>query len=190
MCCSFLLQELTLLEQKILSTAYSNFSVFGLSFIYAVGGAIILTSWLLEPLVGCWQRRQKRRHQNNDANDYARLEWCVNDTLHLQRLAHEELGLGTWKACDQEIPTTERGDDLLGVLDLDEPEHPRLKAPVLGVAARLDVVAGRGDSVRRVREERDKKNKEGSAVEARVLEREDSRSVSSWTEAFTDGSSV
>ncbi|KAF4536316.1 Cytochrome p450 protein [Lasiodiplodia theobromae] len=171
-------------NQKILSTAYSNFSVFGLAFIYAVGGAIILTSWLLEPLVGCWQRKKRRQNNNNDASDYARLEWCANDTLHLQRLAHEELGLGTWKACDQEIPTTEKGDDLLGVLDLDEPEHPRLKAPVLGVAARLDV-AGRGDSVRRVRE----KNKEGP-VETRVLEREDSRSVSSWTEAFTDGGSV
>ncbi|OJD31482.1 cytochrome p450 protein [Diplodia corticola] len=167
-------------SQKILSTAYTNISLFGLVFIYTVGGSIIMASWLLEPFVGCWQRKR-----GNNANNYARIEWLANDTLHLQRLAHEELGLGSWKTCDREIPTTEKGDDLLGVLDLDEPEHPRLKAPPLGVAARL-VAAGRWDSVRRVKEGEGKRD----VPEERVLEREDSRSVSSWTEAFTERGGV
>ncbi|KKY16375.1 hypothetical protein UCDDS831_g07054 [Diplodia seriata] len=83
-----------------------NFSLLGLALIYTIGGSIILASWLLEPIVGCWQKRR--------GADYARLEWCANDTLHLQRLAHEELGFGTWTDCDREIPVTEKGE-LLGV---------------------------------------------------------------------------
>ncbi|KKY13326.1 hypothetical protein UCDDS831_g09109 [Diplodia seriata] len=76
-------------RQKIMSTAHSNFSVFGLSFIFVAGGLVILASWILEPLVAFVQRRCR-------LDSYARLEWCANETLQLQRLAHEELGMGTW----------------------------------------------------------------------------------------------
>lgn len=55
-------------------------------------------------------------------------EWFINDTLQLQRLAHEELGLGDWESCtgSRVIPTT-RKHQLLGTLDCADPKHPRLK---------------------------------------------------------------
>ena len=55
-------------------------------------------------------------------------EWFSNDKLQLQRMAHEELGLGgTWSGCTgpHTIPITEKGQ-LLGVLDVSDPDHPRL----------------------------------------------------------------
>lgn len=63
------------------------------------------------------------------ANVYARLEWGTNETLQLQRLAHEELGVGTWEGCAGDVPVTKRGERL-AVLDLGDLDHPRLKAPL------------------------------------------------------------
>ncbi|KAL0256121.1 hypothetical protein SLS55_008513 [Diplodia seriata] len=111
-------------RQKIMSTAHSNFSVFGLSFIFAAGGLVILASWILEPLVAFVQRRCR-------LDSYARLEWCANETLQLQRLAHEELGMGTWSKCDGDVPVTEKGERL-AMLDLTDSKHPRLKARPMG----------------------------------------------------------
>lgn len=56
-------------------------------------------------------------------------EWFSNDTLQLQRMAHEELGLGDWDGCTGPgvIPITKKGQ-LLGTLDND-PKHPRLVNP-------------------------------------------------------------
>lgn len=56
------------------------------------------------------------------------LEWFSNETLQLQRMAHEELGLGgVWSGCTGPgaIPVTDKGE-LLGVLDVLDPGHPRL----------------------------------------------------------------
>lgn len=60
-------------------------------------------------------------------HSYRRLEWIINETLHLQRLAHEELGFGTWHKADESIPITTRGEKLATV-DMTEPEHPKLMA--------------------------------------------------------------
>ncbi|KAL1651891.1 hypothetical protein SLS58_000014 [Diplodia intermedia] len=64
-------------------------------------------------------------------DSYARLEWCANETLQLQRLAHEELGMGTWSKCDGDVPVTEKGERL-AMLDLTDSKHPRLKARPVG----------------------------------------------------------
>lgn len=48
-------------------------------------------------------------------------------TLQLQRLAHEELGFGTWSRGAHEMPSTEP-DELLGYLDITDPGHPVLRA--------------------------------------------------------------
>ena len=47
-------------------------------------------------------------------------------------MAHEELGIGIWEDCAgfQAVPVTEKGQ-LLGVLDIKDPKHPRLKVPSL-----------------------------------------------------------
>lgn len=103
------------------TTAYTNFSIFGLATIFIVGGLIIITSYTLEPCVIWMQRRR-----NYDA--YASLEWAMNETLQLQRMAHEEVGMGSWRNCNKDVPITERRDRL-AMLDLGDLEHPRLKAP-------------------------------------------------------------
>lgn len=59
------------------------------------------------------------------------MEWTTNEVLQLQRMAHEQLRMGTWSACDTEVPITERGEKL-AVLDLGNLQHPRLVAPPKG----------------------------------------------------------
>lgn len=86
-----------------------------------IGFLIIVVSYSLEPFAIWIQHRR-------NLDIYARLEWTMNETLQLQRLAHEELGLGSWRRCDTEVPITERLERL-GVIDLSEKTHPRLKAP-------------------------------------------------------------
>ncbi|KAF2623613.1 hypothetical protein BU25DRAFT_308937, partial [Macroventuria anomochaeta] len=49
-------------------------------------------------------------------------------TLQLQRIAHENLGLGTWKRTDEQIPVTNKGD-ILGVFDTTDRKHARLVKP-------------------------------------------------------------
>ncbi|KAF2086935.1 hypothetical protein K490DRAFT_18351, partial [Saccharata proteae CBS 121410] len=67
---------------------------------------------------------QRRRNLNN----YQRLEWITNETLQLQRLVHEELGVGTWSCTAGAYPVTAPGERL-AVVDLSDKEHPRLTAP-------------------------------------------------------------
>lgn len=103
-------------SQKIKSTAYGSFSLFGLYCILVSGLLIVLISYLLEPLSSVILKRYgHHRHQH--------LEWTANSTLQLQRLAHEGLGLGTWSKCTDDIPTT-KPDELLGCLDTTDRKHP------------------------------------------------------------------
>ncbi len=46
--------------------------------------------------------------------------------LQLQRLAHEELGLGTWGGTADDYPLTQPGE-CLATVDISDPEHPKLK---------------------------------------------------------------
>lgn len=52
----------------------------------------------------------------------------MNQTFQLQRLAHEELGYGTWTHAADSIPTTQRGEKL-ALIDTSDPDHPILVAP-------------------------------------------------------------
>lgn len=113
-------------SQKILTTAYTNFNTFGLCLTLALGTLIIVTSYALGPVLSCIQSRWR------SLDKYSRLEWCANETLQLQRLAHEELGLGAWRGGVDAVPITEPGARL-GVLDLEDLDHPRLKALPMGL---------------------------------------------------------
>lgn len=108
-------------NQKIKSTAYSNFSILGLVIVFAFGSLIIILDLTLESIIVFVEGRR-------GTLKYSRLEWFTNDVLETQRLAHEELGLGTWEGCAgvSVVPVTRKGD-LLAVLDISDPEHPRLK---------------------------------------------------------------
>ncbi|KAI0019667.1 hypothetical protein F4780DRAFT_745194 [Xylariomycetidae sp. FL0641] len=102
-------------SEKIRSTRYASFNLFGLLFIAIAGLLLVLVSYLLEPISRYLHRRGYKQ--------YAYLEWTTNSTLQLQRLAHEELGLGTWSGCTEAIPVTD-GAALLGCLDITDPAHP------------------------------------------------------------------
>ncbi|KAI0554210.1 hypothetical protein F4679DRAFT_579821 [Xylaria curta] len=105
-------------EWKAISTAHLSFSVFGLSFLLVAGLLIILLSIFIEPVARFVQTRGK-------LSPYSRLEWNTNGVFQLQRLAHEELGIGEWTAADKTIPETKTPASLAS-LDVSDLEHPRL----------------------------------------------------------------
>ncbi|KAI1327697.1 hypothetical protein F5Y16DRAFT_420765 [Xylariaceae sp. FL0255] len=108
-------------NQKILSTAYTSVSLFGLFFTYIIGSIIIVISFILNPILMCAQKRWKNR-------EYENVEWICNETLQLQRLAYEESGQGEWPKCLGSVPITDK-DQKLGPFNLSDPEHPLLHAP-------------------------------------------------------------
>ncbi|OIW34366.1 hypothetical protein CONLIGDRAFT_688166 [Coniochaeta ligniaria NRRL 30616] len=111
------MERLLCRSQKIRNSNYSSFSLFGLYFIFIVGGLIVLLSWIIEPILACLHRRRA----------YSLLEWSTNDVLQLQRLAHEETGSGggNWSGCASGVPVTGK-DCLLSPLDISDQSHPRL----------------------------------------------------------------
>lgn len=113
-------------QQKIKSTDHTCFSVLGLTITLVLGGLIIILSNLTGPLYAFLRKRQKKF-------SYRQLEWATNETLQLQRMVHEELGLGTWSETLSSIPITEK-DEKLGVLDMSNKEHPVMIRPDSGTA--------------------------------------------------------
>ncbi|KAL9110933.1 MAG: hypothetical protein Q9227_004548 [Pyrenula ochraceoflavens] len=111
-------------NQKIRSSAYTNFSVFGLAFVLVVGGIIIIIGYLLEPFLEFVESRRRKVR-------YSRLEWSANDILQTQRMAHQELGIGAWDNCAGHVPITQKFETL-AVLDIQDPKLPRLKVPSAG----------------------------------------------------------
>jgi hypothetical protein len=65
---------------KTRSTAYSNFSVLGLSLPLAIGSLIILLHLSLSSIVA-------RLQEKSDKGQYRRLEWKETSVLQLQRFA-------------------------------------------------------------------------------------------------------
>ena len=82
----------------------------------------MLTSFYIEELCNCIAKLFRR---DSPESTYARLEWKATTTLQLQRQAHEAIAMGTWSSAADTIPVTEKGE-LLGVLNIANPKHPRL----------------------------------------------------------------
>jgi hypothetical protein len=91
--------------------------------IIIIGGIIMILGTFIESISSSIMSCTNRK------STYAQLEWQANSTLQLQRMVHEQLGLGTWSRTSESIPVTERRE-LLGVFDTSDPEHPRLAQPV------------------------------------------------------------
>ncbi|KAL1617650.1 hypothetical protein SLS54_007654 [Diplodia seriata] len=108
-------------NQKIVNSNFSSFSVLGLTILLSVGGLINIIGYSIEWIVEAIQKRK-------GWNEYSRLEWTANDTLQLQRLAHEELGVGTWSATNTSYPITAK-EESLAVLDISQKDHPKLLQP-------------------------------------------------------------
>ena len=111
--------KLTCLNQRIRSTTFASFSVLGLSIIVGIGLLTILTSYTLVPTISYLERR-------NRFKTYPVMEWCMNETFQLQRVAHEESGSGLWSNTADAIPITVYSDQELAVLDIRDTLHPRL----------------------------------------------------------------
>ncbi|KAJ0116553.1 hypothetical protein J7T55_007533 [Diaporthe amygdali] len=104
-------------NQKIRSTNYISFSLFGLYFTSIAGVLIIVISYVLEPIFECLYRRRKYR-------EYTYLEWSASETLQLQRIGFQGTNSGTWSGYTDSIPRTRQGETLSGLalkypLDLD-----------------------------------------------------------------------
>lgn len=104
------------------TTAYASFSLFGLYFTFITGFLLVLASYLLEPIfTSLHERKGYKQHEH--------LEWTANSTLQLQRLAHQEVGSGTWSGCTKTVPTTKTHEMLRG-LDITDLENPVIIPPI------------------------------------------------------------
>jgi len=75
--------------------------------------------------------RIERLRQTNGPDPeraYARLEWSANTVLQLQRMAHEQVGLGTWSNTAGVNPVT-LSNEKLAILDITDEAHPQLRPP-------------------------------------------------------------
>lgn len=74
--------------------------MFWLLFVFVAGVLIMLISTTPESIGAVNQMYQPR------SNGYALLEWRSNHALHLQRMAHEDLGVHDWVLGSWNIPIT------------------------------------------------------------------------------------
>lgn len=124
------LRLINLITQKILAEGFISFSVVAIANIFVGGGLIILPSFTLNSILS-WPLDHMGRTR------YPKLEWATNEILQLQRLAHEASGTGTWSRGTGPIPVTRPGD-LLAVLDIADPTHPKLRAMSVNRDTRVD----------------------------------------------------
>lgn len=106
-------------NQKIRSTSHTSFSVLGLSLTLCLGTLIVLLSYAAEPALNLVQRWRR-------VAIYRRLEWISNETLQLQRMAHEGIGSGgKWSNATASVPISENGQPL-AMLNVTNETHPQL----------------------------------------------------------------
>ncbi|KAI9812584.1 MAG: hypothetical protein M1827_004573 [Pycnora praestabilis] len=108
-------------NMKIRSTGHISFSILALAVVFAIGIVIIGISIVLDSVVGYIQNWKKK-------GEYRRMNWILDGTLQLQRMAYEGNGLGTWQNCADEIPVTKLGERFRLPLGYDR-EHPTLGTP-------------------------------------------------------------
>ncbi|KAH7418542.1 hypothetical protein BKA64DRAFT_202525 [Cadophora sp. MPI-SDFR-AT-0126] len=97
-------------------SAYQSFSVLALSLIAVFGGLAILASLWLETTIGWIQTKLNR-------GTFHKMCWKLDSALQLQRMAYEEAGMGNWVRCADDIPLTEKGDEIALPVEWDE-WHP------------------------------------------------------------------
>lgn len=107
-------------EQKIRSAKFTNFSVFGLCFIYVTGTVITIISFALESIF-------KSLHHRRQYKEEKYLAWTNDGSLQLHRLAHEGIGRGQWTNCTDEVPMTSSAKAKLARLDITDRKHPVLR---------------------------------------------------------------
>jgi hypothetical protein len=92
-------------KQRVKSTQGTlDFSVLGLSLLFGLGGLIVGTSWVVEPLVGFTQ--DKCGH-----GWYKKKRWARDDSLQVMRMLYEQNGAGTWRGMTDSFPITETSEE-------------------------------------------------------------------------------
>ncbi|KAK0740345.1 hypothetical protein B0T18DRAFT_491030 [Schizothecium vesticola] len=76
-------------NQKVVVEGFVSFKIFTIVCIFVGGLLIIVLSFTLDSMVSRCLRLRGERAQ------YSRLDWSTNETLQIQRLAHEAAGAGT-----------------------------------------------------------------------------------------------
>lgn len=109
-----------------------SFSVLGVSIILILGGILILTSLVIDTLVGFIRRTFHWK-------EYKSLQWTLDEKLQLQRMAYEEAGQGHWSGGADSVPVTEKGDRI-GVPRPVDGKHPRL-SQISGRPEQIDIGA-------------------------------------------------
>ncbi|KAE8451722.1 hypothetical protein EG329_003179 [Mollisiaceae sp. DMI_Dod_QoI] len=106
-------------NQIIQRQGFTNFSVLAIALIFTLGGTIICVSLFLEKFVGYLQVRFKR-------GLYSQVRWQLDSTLQLQRMAFEEVGLGTWTGGADDVPVTEKREQFAPATEWDD-WHPSIR---------------------------------------------------------------
>lgn len=89
-------------NQKIRNSQYYSFSLLGLIITVTVGTAIVLTNLLLTPIVSLIQKLTGRGLSRRE-------DWEQDHMLHVQRMAYENAGIGSWSNKDGLVPVTAKG---------------------------------------------------------------------------------
>ena len=131
-------EELNMCKNQIIRSQGGtiSFSVLGLCIIFIFGGILIVTSLLIDSLIGFVRRKL-------DWKKYKSLQWSLDEKLQLQRLAYEEAGQGHWDGCAGSVPVMKKGDRIGVPKHVDE-FHPRLSQPEQVVAASDDMAEAEG----------------------------------------------
>ncbi|KAF3038648.1 hypothetical protein E8E12_005459 [Didymella heteroderae] len=109
--------------KRVLSTSFHSFSAWTLFILILSGIIVMLISLYLEELFDLVLQRTPLRNPTRLRRGHS--EWKARSTLQLQRIAHQNLGFGTWKRTDESIPVTNKGD-ILGTYDIANEKHVRL----------------------------------------------------------------
>ena len=96
---------------------YQNFSVLGIALTLTISTVFIGLSFVLDKSIGLVQRLIGR-------GEARRMQWLLDDKLHLQRVAYVGAGGGEWDGNPAEIPTTQERE-LKPLLDLPGNEKAR-----------------------------------------------------------------
>jgi hypothetical protein len=73
-------------------------------------------------------------------------EWKIHEILQLHRLAHEEIGYGTWHNGKGSIPITDK-EEMLAALDLEDVQHPKLKSKNIFQEVSISIIREDGSKV-------------------------------------------
>lgn len=97
---------------------FQSFSVFGIAIILASSTFFILLSFVIDSITA-WVQRWTHRGKER------RLQWLLDDSLQLQRMAYVGAGEGSWDSNPESIPLTRKGTFLKPSLHLPANEHAR-----------------------------------------------------------------